>query len=99
MSVVSLTGSGDGDVRERAGGGQEEPERGAGRECEAVSATGGGGWPRPSSGEGVPPGRAGPGCCAARSSPPGLQRVVSVRQPQRWPGPGPLCAGGRKQWV
>lgn len=43
MSVVSLTGSGDGDVRERAGGGQEEPERGAGRECEAVSATGGGG--------------------------------------------------------
>lgn len=69
VSVVSLTGSGDGDVRERAGGGQEEPERGAGRECEAVSATGGGGWPRPSSGEGVPPGRAGPGLVAARPVP------------------------------
>lgn len=46
----------DGDLRERAGGGQEEPERGAGREREAVSALGergcaGLGWPaRPARG-------------------------------------------------
>lgn len=75
----SLSGGvGDGDVRERAGGGQEEPERGAGREREAVSAAGWGGVrrgeARPIRGGGVPPGwagperaaLAGPGCCGAR---------------------------------
>lgn len=70
-------GGGNGDVRERAGGGQEEPQRGAGREREAVSAVEEGSrWRvRPSGSE-----------AWARVC------TVSVRKPQHWPGlRTPLC--------
>lgn len=63
--------SGDGDVRERAGGGQEEPERGAGREREAVSVAVGRG--RAAGGCG-----AGPGCCGVWSPSCGLHRAARL---------------------
>lgn len=72
----SLSGGvGDGDVRERAGGGQEEPERGAGREREAVSAAGWGGVRR---------GEARRGRSAVGAS----RRAGQGLRGRRWPGLG-----------